>query len=186
MTEIEEKIVDLVKKSAQKRMQSHSGLNDIEISKMDDSYNRQVHANWMALILISGNDVRVTFKAHFNISELRLVMIDSMGMSSDEVSDALVLDYMKEYCNLTAGLIKQVFEENDVSVGISLPVVTRGFDEIFYKAINKNEIQENWELLVNGQKVICTPCINIFNPDKLDLVEKEETTEEDDGDIDFL
>jgi CheY-specific phosphatase CheX len=183
-------IIDVIRGSALARFHSHSGDSEAVITMLDDSYAREVHGNWMGLILVSGKEVRVTFKTYFNIKDVRIILASMLGKEPSDMSKELAIDFMKEFSNLTAGFIKKILEENEnpIDTGISLPIVTKGFDDLFYKAINAKEIQDFWAIDVQGVRFYCSPCINIFNENKLKsvLMPVLSDDDDDDGDIDFL
>lgn len=185
-----ENVLSLIRECALRRMKSHSSSSGVEIAEIGPNYKRTVHGNWMGLILISGADLRVTFKVHFDIKNVRVIIGNLLGSEPQTISSGLALDFIKEFCNLTAGYIKQILEEaiDPVITGISLPIVTKGFDDLFYKESSADEISEIWKIVIDGIVLYCTPHINIFTTDKLSKVSmpQVETATEDDGDIDFL
>jgi CheY-specific phosphatase CheX len=179
----------ITREAAQKRMVSHSFSNDTSISETIEGYDRRVHGNWMAIILVSGKDVRITFKVHFNIKDIKKILEGSFAKPYSEIEDDLATDFVKEFCNLTAGYIKQIFEKYELKSGISLPIVTRGFDDIFYRPTNTDEVADLWKLEVAGVSLLCTPHFNIFDSGNIPVFNLEETDgddDDDDGDIDFL
>lgn len=185
-----ENVLKIIRECALRRMKSHSSSPDVEVLEVGEDYVRTVHGNWMGLILISGADIRITFKVHFDIKNVRLVISNMLGSDPTSVSQALALDFVKEFCNLTAGYLKQVFEEHETPIvtGISLPIVTKGFDDLFYQQSTNDEINEIWKIVINGVTLFCTPHVNIYDKERLGAVAipSEETADDDDGDIDFL
>lgn len=185
-----ENVLSLIRECALRRMKSHSSSSCVSIEEVEPDYRRTVHGNWMGLILVSGADLRITFKVHFDIKNVRVIISQLLGSEPSTISSGLALDFIKEFCNLSAGFIKQVLEENSepVMTGISLPIVTKGFDDLFYKESSADEISEIWKIVVDGIVLYCTPHVNIFSTEKLAQVKmpKEEEASEDDGDIDFL
>jgi hypothetical protein len=139
----------------------------------------------MAIILVSGKDLRITFKVHFNIKDVKKILEVSFAKPYSEIEDDLATDFVKEFCNLTAGYIKQIFEKYELKSGISLPIVTRGFDDIFYKPTNSDEVADLWKLDVAGVSLLCTPHFNIFNSDNIPTFNLDDSFD-DEGDIEFL
>jgi CheY-specific phosphatase CheX len=179
----------ITREAAQKRMVSHACSSEASISETIEGYARRVHGNWMAIILVSGKDLRITFKVHFNIKDVKKILEVSFAKPYSEIEDDLATDFVKEFCNLTAGYIKQIFEKYELKSGISLPIVTRGFDDIFYKPTNPDEIADLWKLDVAGVSLLCTPHFNIFNSSNIPTFNLDDSFDddvEDDGDIDFL
>jgi CheY-specific phosphatase CheX len=184
-------VKQLIRDCALRRMKTHSCSPEVEIEEVSADYNRTVHGNWMGLILVSGKDMRVTYKVHFNVKDVKVILAEMLGKDPSEISVGLSLDFIKEFCNLTAGNIKQVLEEQaePIATGISLPIVTKGFDDLFYQPSTKDEIQELWRIRVGGVGIYVTPHVNIFDTSKLQnvqLADANAAADDDDGDIDFL
>jgi CheY-specific phosphatase CheX len=175
----------ITREAAQKRMVSHACSSEASISETIEGYARRVHGNWMAIILVSGKDLRITFKVHFNIKDVKKILEASFAKPYNEIEDDLATDFVKEFCNLTAGYIKQIFEKYELKSGISLPIVTRGFDDIFYKPTNSDEVADLWKLDVAGVSLLCTPHFNIFNSDNIPTFNLDDSFD-DEGDIEFL
>ena len=130
---IREKITAIVRHAAEDsvRLQSHN--TEFKLAEPDRKYNLgQVLGNRMSLILVSGETLRVTFKLHYNIGEIKVIAHRAYGKSTPaELSDKQAMDFMKELCNLSAGQIVKIFEENNLPLGMSLPLGARGFYDIF-------------------------------------------------------
>ena len=187
MSHIERVLKQLTRDAALKRMESHSGISGMTVSDLDADYKRKVHANWMSIILVSGLDLRVTFKSYFNCLDVKEIIHQSMGTPKEEIKDDFAMDFIKEFCNLTAGMIQKSLAAQSYHVGISLPMVTRGFDDLFYKPSSMNEIADMWRIETCGIELICAANFNIINSNKLESIEYvSEEEDDDDGEIDFL
>lgn len=147
-------------------------------------------APWAAIILVSGSDYRLTFKVHFSLIHAKQIAIDpkdgaSAALDSQNLNTKC-FDYMKEFCNLYAGSLKRAFADSNVSMGISLPLLTRGFDEVFFpKADFKNTFEVFWDLTNQLGTVRCSlfiETLNVENLKKLNI--KLDSSNE--GEIDFL
>mgnify|MGYP006891284880 CR=1 FL=1 len=109
------------------------------------------------------------------------------------VSDQQSMDFIKELCNLTAGYIEQAFEQKDISLGISLPLGTRGFYEVFadYTPLSSPVIKYDdiWSLKLEDMEILGTVMIEVSDSEVLenfmsyDIVEDED---DDEGEFDFL
>ena len=153
----------------------------LESSKVE----RQVYDHWMALILVSGKALRVTLKVHFNIKSSKKMASPIYGKSPEKLEVRQAKDFIKEFCNLSAGYIKKIFEDQSVDVGISLPLVIRGFDEVFFEKQQKESILEDkFRIETNGIGVLCTNIIEVFNQDVLNKIDIN--IEEEEEEIDFL
>ncbi len=147
-------------------------------------------APWAAIILVSGGDYRLTFKVHFTLLQATKFAIDGNDSETPTLDPAKVkimsFDYMKEFCNLYAGSLKRAFADANISVGISLPLLTRGFDEVFFpKADFKNTFEVFWDILNDLGGVRCSLFVEVINADNFKSLNiKLDSSNE--GEIDFL
>ncbi len=146
-----------------------------------------VHGAMMSIVLVAGSTFRLAFRAHFSSRSVRNLMTASLGVSGAQVNETQLKDYMREYSNLVAGGVKATFNAFGVASGISLPLVTDGFDEVLYATSQKPEvIQDLWELCWSGGSVICGSSIEILDhnqfaklPIKSEVSNTETTSDED-------
>ena len=159
--------------------------NDSYILLETSKLKRDVYDHWMALILVSGKALRMTLKVHFNIKSSKKMASPIYGKTPEKLEVRQAKDFIKEFCNLSAGSIKKIFEDQSVDVGISLPLVIRGFDEVFFERQNKNSIIEDKFRIENGGVgVLCTNIVEVFNQSLLGDVDIN--IEEEEEEIDFL
>ena len=161
-------MVSLLKMTARElslsRLRSHSV--DMSVRLAEQNSDAIVRAHWMALILAAGKDVRVTFKTHFMSEDARVFSRNSFEASPVRIEQ--MLDFFKEFCNLTIGGLKFFFESNQVQVGVGLPLVTRGFDELFFPpVVGGSTFCDKWRLETDKAKVDCAVSFEFFNPLKL-------------------
>ncbi len=165
-------VVDLVRDASVSRLKSLSGREDITLS--DILGEPLVFAHWMSFILISGEALRITFKAHFMSEVAQFFAAKNYGGSKEDISLSRALDFFREYCNLTAGKIKVDLQQNQIQVGASLPGLIRGFDEIFYLQ-QKGATKSFWRLNCEAVEFTCSTHIEFFEQfgvNKLDDGEK--------------
>src|SRR4051794_4093544 len=86
-----------------------------------------VFGKWMTLIILAGGPLRITLKIHYKTTDIKnLGSKDGIDLSIHSSS------FMKELCNLIAGWMKRKLDQNGLTLGISLPVSSHGFDEVFF------------------------------------------------------
>ena len=159
--------------------------NDSYILLETSKLQRDVYDHWMALILVSGKALRMTLKVHFNIKSSRKMASPIYGTTPEKLEIRQAKDFIKEFCNLSAGYIKKIFEDQSVDVGISLPLVIRGFDEVFFERQSKDSIIEDRFRIENGGVgVLCTNIVEVFNQSLLNDIDIN--IEEEEEEIDFL
>lgn len=195
---IKEKVVAIIRHSTENRVRLHSHNIEFTLSKPEKNYKLgQVLGNWMSLILVSGETLRVTFKLHYNLGEVKAIAYRVYGKNApEELSDKQAMDFMKELCNLSAGELVKIFEANNLPLGMSLPLCARGFYDIFadYKPANQPFVKygDLWSLKCVGCNIMISSVIELLDVASLSNILKyeiplknvDETGE--DEEIDFL
>ena len=197
---VQEKLRGLVRHAAEERMLVYSRRDDFKLTEMPaDQREGNVLGNWMSLILMGGETARMTLKLHFAYKEIKALAYPIYGAETPEhVSDAQATDFVKELCNLIAGYLVQIFEANGISLGISLPLCTRGLYEVFadYTPTTKPLIRYSdlWVLEAGGIRLPGTVLIEIMDLDGIarlldyepSRAAAEKDEDDDDEGFDFL
>jgi hypothetical protein len=146
-----------------------------------------VFANSMSVIVIAGKSLRIILKAHFNHKDSKPIARQLFG--TEDIDDWKSFDVMKEYCNLTAGFLKKICIEQNIPVGISLPIVTLGFNEVFSGQNDieqKTVFEDSWRLINEQSTIVCSCLVDVFEPTTVDnLMDFELTEAEEDNDSDY-
>lgn len=191
---IKVKLTELVRFASMSRLKAHADCAEIITGEMPGNFRAgKVLANNMVFILTSGEPVRVTFKAHYNMDTARALALRIFGgVSAQAVSDRRAVDYMKEYCNLVAGKIVTMFEDLQIDLGISLPQHSRGFYEVFadYQEKDKPTVSfsDFWTLSTGEYTIACSAVMEILDHKQLaSLVNCTfADTSDDEEEMDFL
>lgn len=189
------KLSELVRHAALSRLKIHTDSSEIAVKELDVNFRPgRVLANNMAFILMSGDALRVTFKVHFNIRNAKCLAFRIFGgVSPENISESQAIDYFKEYSNLVAGSVVTLLEKIDLELGISLPLCTRGFYEVFADYSEKQHpiitYSDFWKLEEGEHEVFCSALLEILDKNQLEKLvdyEVEEGSDANDGDMDFL
>jgi CheY-specific phosphatase CheX len=192
---LKDKLKELVRYAAASRLKIHTGSAEVETIEMGSGFRPgRILASNMVFILVSGDALRLTFKAHFNIRTARNLAFRIFGGNSPAaISENQAIDYFKEYGNLVAGSVVTLLGKSGVESGISLPLSTRGFYEVFSDYSEKHHpaitFSDFWELRSNGCGIHCCALLEILNRRQLANLGDHELVEEadnDDGEMDFL
>lgn len=195
---IKNKITAIIRHSAEDsvRLQSHN--TEFKLAEPDRNLKLgQVLGNRMSLILVSGETLRVTFKLHYNIGEIKDIAHRAYGKNTPaELSDQQAMDFMKELCNLSAGQIVKIFEQNDLLLGMSLPLGARGFYDIFsdYATATQPYVKfgDLWSLKFGECNIMMSSVVEMLDTQALSNILKYEiplnaaNDKGDDEEIDFL
>jgi CheY-specific phosphatase CheX len=145
---------------------------------------KEVMGHWMTIILVAGESVRVTFKTHFNISSISQIVKNVFGETSDKSLLLMGQDFMREFSNVVAGATKNMFAENSLDVGVSLPLLTRGFDEVYHQINSVFASQEaKWTLKGTSFDIACSAYVEIMNPIDLTWLNSDPVSH---GEVQFL
>lgn len=192
---LKDKLKELVRHASISRLKIHSGGAEVETKELGPAFKPgRILASNMVFILVSGDAFRLTFKIHFDSATARNLAFRIFGGDSPAaISEKQAIDYFKEYGNLVAGSVVTLLGENDVELGISLPLSTRGFYEVFSDYTEKQHpivtFSDFWELRASGNDIHCSALLEILNPKQLARLAAYEIVEEadgDDGEMDFL
>ncbi len=190
LSDYKKKFGEIIRFVTLSRMQLYTDDVGFEIIEMDNAVSGgTVFANTMSMIVVAGKSLRVVLKTHFNHKDS--IPIARRLFGSDEIDDSRSYDVMKEYCNLSAGYLKKICIEQDVPVGISLPVVTLGFNEIFADSAETEQkliFEDCWRLKDVESDIICSCEVDVIDPKSFDNLMDFALTEEEDEDdeYDFL
>jgi hypothetical protein len=192
--DIETIIGGIFKNASLAQIRQFSGCEALELDEMGDSFALgQVIARQMILIVISGAEMRLLFKIHFNNSEgdkLRRIKF-SEPITDECVAAAKTLDYMKELTNQVCGKVCRIFQLNDLVLGMCIPLSMRGFYEL-YTDYSSNEgllkkFGKAWQIKGDFGSFVCTAYVEIMNPEAVASVKiLEEQASDDDGELEFL
>ncbi len=160
--------------------------------KPDDNlhYQGPVYGHLLTFILLAGSSFRASLKIFYGASEARKFTSAKFKKSEAQISDVLVADFMKEFANLVAGSVKRTLGTLDVSVGLGLPLTTRGFDDVFAAdGLSEGIYTDKWALKSDLGKVICMTSIKILedaNVAKINWDPTPKAATADDSDMEFL
>lgn len=179
----------LVRSASLARIQAVAKAPDFRVEELQSK--NKVLAHWMALILISGKSLRLTFKTHFMSADAKQLASKSYGKKPDELKLAQASDFIAEFCNLTAGKIKKTLEDQNISTGISLPLLTRGFDELFFPNEDaKTTFKDQWALTTPNEptQMSCSVLLQVYDFATLEKLKLsgDSAAIKDDGGVEFL
>ena len=128
--------------------------------------NALVHGYMQAIVLLASRDLRVTFKAHFNRTDVQALLQRLSALTSSAArQQERIQDFFREYANLTAGGIKGELQHRGIECGISLPVITSGLDELFFNdRVTDRCATDAWSVVATGATFVCTSTIDLADP----------------------
>lgn len=146
----------------------HTGVTDVEVQEVGAAI-RPVAGHVMTVILVGNEKVRMMFRVFYGDKQMRSVLQDSLGLKIDKMPSHFVRDFMKEFCNQVAGRVKETFNSCEINIGISLPLVARGFDELVFLYGSAREFSlGRWALPIGKTQIICSVATEVIIPGALD------------------
>jgi hypothetical protein len=147
-----EDLVFLVKNCVRSRLDLL--LPGLMVSVSDLLFEDLVPGHRMAFILVSNQDVKMFFQVFYKFSDAQNFASCALGKRS-AVSAEGSDDFMREFCNLVAGAVRSTLEKSGVSSGISLPLSSRGFDNVFKSnSTRENFTRKQWHYQIDEFKFI--------------------------------
>lgn len=172
----------LVRNTSLSRLRALSNLSDVRLEETPESH--EIMGHWMSLILISGRKLRITFKTQFANHMAQGFAAHMFRLEKGLVSNSQAQDFMREFCNMTAGYLKNALERHQIALGISLPLLTRGFDDFFFSVSSINKVfMDRWKFVSGDHVLYCAAVIEVLD----DVVLTGEDLEfKDSGEVEFL
>lgn len=174
---------DLVRKTSVSRMKALSKRPDVEIQEINE--DRDILAHWMTLIFIAGPSLRITFKTQFSNVMAQCFAEGTYDLKKDQIDDFKSQDFVREYCNMVGGYVKNSLVQQKLVLGISLPLNTRGYDNLFFSILSGFQVyHDRWKLVIGGDiSIYCLVSIEITDDFEL----SDENLEfHDSGEINFF
>jgi hypothetical protein len=147
-----------------------------------------IHGFWLSVILVATPALRVTCKTFFNSSASRALMAKALGRPPESLTLPLVSDFMREFSNVAGGTMKRTVEGLGMSAGLSLPLVTRGFDVVFDRPpAGKNFFIDTFDLRSpDGHGFTCTLDIEVLDVNDFSKIVWTTEVHDESGDMEFL
>lgn len=181
----ENKLKRLMRNISRSRLTQQGLADHVQIKELPDF--PKVFSHWMVMILASGPQGKIVFKTHFKSRSARLLAAPLYNLPVDQVSSDQALDCMREFANLTAGGIKRALGAH-LDFHLSLPIISRGFDEIFFVDLESaNSITDRWKLAYRDNEFVCSSSAEFFEPlDLSNLDENSDSGPENTTEVEYL
>lgn len=114
------------------RMAKHCLPLNFESVNVETYEGKPIVEDEISLIMLWGESATIVLKTHYNLEVARKVASTAIGLQLAETSDEMVRAYMNEFNNLQGGFFRGILEEENLLIGMSLPFVARGSDELLY------------------------------------------------------
>lgn len=185
-TAVKEVLKEVIRNRVENTVVRASALKDHklqEVANADDF----LYGHWMSLILVSGSAIRVILKVHFDTSTARSMIANKLRKKLEDIDDRMAMDHMRELCNLMAGSLKAAFNHAGIITGISIPLVTSGFDEaVFSDKLDPRKIYDVWRITWAEGEIALSSVSDILSWNEFAELKLEDTNNDEEGDGEFL
>jgi CheY-specific phosphatase CheX len=175
------------------RIKVHSCIDDITVREQDNYEKKDSIGQWLSLIFVSSHAVKLNFKCQFYNDEAAFFTSKALDKDQKDITKQQVDDFVKEFCNLSAGAVKKSLEGSGLTSLISLPLMTRGSDDVFFKSHPRKEkgpivFSDSWDLIHSGKSLTCHIYFEIYDKEAFQkiILNAFGAEEEEDGEIDFF
>jgi len=177
------------------RFKNHSFVESLSIRPSRFDIQNSNIGQWLSLIFVSSHVLKINFKTKYHVDNIKHFASKAMNEKIEKVTKAHIDDFSKEFCNLAGGGIKLQLEKSGNVSLISLPLLTRWEDNVFFEPNLKIEdnilfYQDSWEIFLDSDEerfVQCHISVEIYDKEKaLNMVRNAFDVEEDEGDVEFL
>jgi len=156
-----ENLATMMRKNAE---QQFGGFFAVEGTKCENMTlpSMKVLGHIFGAIIVQGGDFRITVKIHSDMKPIRPLCAKNLLLPEDQVGERMIRDFLREIANLLGGAIRTELSRNNVDSGISLPLSSRGFDEVFFSSVDTDKnFTQAFKLTWPGGALVITQFIEI-------------------------
>ncbi|MEE2744863.1 MAG: hypothetical protein VYD54_13195 [Bdellovibrionota bacterium] len=175
-----------------KRLKRHSFIDSITHSDLTRSISPDHEQHWLSVIFVKSKGLRFIFKTSYLTKDVREFASNAYGANfgQENLNKRMMDEFVKEFCNLMGGGIKEHFEKNGLTSEMSLPLLTRGQDGIFFRPSNpelyEELLSESWELKLGRSSLVCEAFFEIYSRESLVKICNEVPLMEAGGEIELF
>ena len=160
-------------------LKKHSFMNFITQNDVKRKIEKDTEGHWISVIYVKGDNLQFIFKTQFVTEDARHFAHKAYGEKKecDGLNKRQVDEFIKEFCNLMGGGIKEHFEKNGLNTIMSLPLLTRGQDNVFFSPNDSDSYEDlfldTWELKLEDKSLICEAFVEIYDKEVLPIISNE-------------
>ena len=159
-----------------KRLKKHSFMELITQNDLKRKIETDEESQWISVIFVKGDNLQFIFKTQFVTEDAKYFAHKAYGENEEgkNINKRQADEFMKEFCNLMGGGMKEHFEKNGLNTIMSLPLLTRGQDSVFFSPNNSDSYEDifldTWELKLDGKSLICEAFVEIYDKQTLPVI----------------
>jgi len=132
--ESNEFLKELCREISLTRLKKHSYIDIITQEDVKRKITPDQESQWISVIFVKGDNLKFSFKTQFITEDVKHFASQAYGESKtdEQINKRQIDEFIKEFCNLMGGGVKEHFEKNGLNTQMSLPLLTRGQDNVFF------------------------------------------------------
>ncbi len=144
---------------------------------------------WLCLVVLASPDFVVHQKVLFSPASenffLRRMGLKIASASAADKDLTPLFDFIKEFSNLQAGSLKAVIESNNSDIGMSLPIIMQGFEDLYFR--DRADVAESiWKITNSNVSLHIQMSVEILNPQSFEALTLKLPTPQARRKIDYL
>ncbi|OUR97932.1 hypothetical protein A9Q84_06975 [Halobacteriovorax marinus] len=163
-----------------------------EITLIEKNAEQVMTGNiWRCAILWGNDDIRGVMIINFTTINILAMASSVFENTRDSVLFEHTKDFMKEYCNMYAGLLKGTLNNKNIITNISLPIISKSLtSHACLAGVPENSYKDNWNLVLGNSFIELSNTLvlskNFDISSLLFLKDSEKESSSNDGDIEFF
>ena len=124
----------------------------------------------MVKIIIESEDLVFTFRIHYQVDDAKEFAASKASLKNKTISTFLCHDFIREYCNLTAGAVKIWLQSNYSAMNesgdltVNLPNQKPALAEQVPTRLDEvQEIYDRWHFILGSSRVLCSWQVDIHD-----------------------
>ncbi len=163
-----------------------------------DSISHEIddEEDWVVKIIVNAIGLKFKFKVYYSVDIARHFLQQKKSMQGREIQGSFCHDFIREFCNLTAGAIKIWLQGSNTSAKnaagdliVNLPDQKPAAIEPLDKKAKENEFLDIWCYRIDDQELICACDVVILDWERaheLSAAPAKLEDDDDSGQIEFL
>jgi hypothetical protein len=198
---IHEQLVQQIKQNIREaaNMRLGSSLSGLKLSPVDDfEYHLDEDEDWLVKIVVNADGVKFKFKVYYSVDIAKAFLTQKKALRDRTIAPSLCHDFIREFCNLTAGAIKIWLQSNYKASNDSGELIVNlpdqkpaAIEPLVTKTDTEHILLDQWCYQLDGQALICAVEVRVSDWERLQNLMGEssalnEDDDEDSGQIEFL
>lgn len=173
---------DYVFELSQNKLKDGGDLNDFQVNNTLSQIK-----DWVAMIRLTGQRFKFSFRIHFNDLDAQFLLEKKLGNLNEAYELRMGCDYLKEFCNVTVGRLRNSLLDLKIDNKLSLPIVMKKTLDATFTVHEAPLIAEDrWMFSWREGSVICSFVFELLDESLKDEIIHIQKTAEPENQIEFL